>query len=295
MFRFLLLIIFSISIISETKFYVLGTGTPNPNPERGGSSYLVLVDQTPYVFDFGSGVVRQAASLTSTWSGENRFKVEDIEYAFLTHMHSDHTLGLSDLIITPWIMGRKNKLHLFGPKELDIMSKKIIEAYNFDINYRITGSQPQNPSGYMVAFTEIYDGYIFSNHHIKVEAFRNNHGDLHESYGFVIETEDKKIVISGDTAPSKNLLKKSIGADILVHEVYSSSGFKKKTDDWKIYHKAHHTSPEELSQIANKIKPKVLVLSHVLFWGSDSDEIINEIKDKYSGRVILPNDGDLIH
>ena len=205
-------------------------------------------------------------------------------------MHSDHNLGLADLIITPWIMGRENKLILHGPKELDAMAKNIIEAYEFDINYRINGSQPQNNTGYKYEFNEIYDGYTYKDDLVSVEAFKNNHGDLYESYGFVFETLDKKIVFSGDTAPSQNLIEKAEGADILIHEVYSQAGFDKKTPDWQAYHSAHHTSPKELGIMASKIKPRKLVLSHILLWGSTPEEIKEEVQEFYDGTIVIAED-----
>ena len=75
-----------------------------------------------------------------------------------------------------------------------------------------------------------------------------------------------------------------------MHEVYSQAGFEKKEPDWKIYHKAHHTSPSELAKIANQLKPKTLVLSHILFWGSTEEEILKEISEYYSGDVVLARD-----
>ena len=113
------------------------------------------------------------------------------------------------------------------------------EAFDFDIKYRINGTQPQNNTGYQYIFYKIFDGYIFEDKFVKVEAFKNNHGDLEESYGFVFETADKKIVFSGDTAPSERLLQKAKDADILIHEIYSQQGFDNKTPDWQKYHAAH--------------------------------------------------------
>ena len=256
-----------------------------------GSAYLVLVDNTPYLFDFGPGVVRRVAALTTNWGGDfSNFDVTKLEYAFLSHIHSDHTLGLADLIITPWIMGRDKPLKIFGPEAAKDMADHIIKAYQPDIDYRILGTQPQNDKGYKTIFTSIEEGTIYEDSNISVTAFLNDHGDLSDSYGFLVKTKDKKILISGDTGPSKNLMKYGRDIDILVHEVYSQAGFEKKEPDWKIYHKAHHTSPSELAKIANQLKPKTLVLSHILFWGSTEEEILKEISEYYSGDVVLAHD-----
>jgi len=289
--KFLFALFLSINLHASTHFFVLGSGTPNPNPERMGSSYLVLVDDTPYLFDFGPGVVRRVAALTTNWGGDfSNFDVTKLEYAFLSHIHSDHTLGLADLIITPWIMGRDKPLKIFGPEAAKDMADHIIKAYQPDIDYRIFGTQPQNDKGYKTIFTSIEEGTIYEDSNISVTAFLNDHGDLSDSYGFLVKTKDKTILISGDTGPSKNLIKYGKDIDILVHEVYSQAGFEKKEPDWKIYHKAHHTSPSELAKIANQLKPKTLVLSHILFWGSTEEEILLEIKREFKGNVILAND-----
>ena len=289
--RFLVALLLSSNLLASTHFFVLGSGTPNPNPERMGSAYLVLVDDTPYLFDFGPGVVRRVAALTTNWGGNfSNFDVTKLEYAFLSHIHSDHTLGLADLIITPWIMGRDKPLKIFGPEAAKDMADHIIKAYQPDIDYRIYGTQPQNDKGYKTIFTSIEEGVIYEDKNIMVTAFLNDHGDLTESYGFLIQTDDKTILISGDTGPSANLLKYGKEVDILVHEVYSQAGFEKKEPDWKIYHKAHHTSPSELAKIAKKLNPKTLVLSHILFWGSSEGEILEEIMKDYDGKVILADD-----
>ena len=289
--RIFLLLLISLNIFPSTHFFVLGSGTPNPNPERMGSAYLVLANDIPYLFDFGSGVVRRVAALSSEWGGNfSKLDVTQLEYAFLSHIHSDHTLGLADLIITPWIMGRDKPLKIFGPEAAKDMADHIIKAYQPDIDYRIYGTQPQNDKGYKAIFTSIEEGVIYEDKNIMVTAFLNDHGDLAESYGFLIQTGDKTILISGDTGPSANLLRFGNEVDILVHEVYSQAGFEKKEPDWKIYHKAHHTSPSELAKIAKKLNPKTLVLSHILFWGSSESEILEEIMKDYDGKVILADD-----
>lgn len=52
-----------------TKVVLLGTGNPNPDPRHSGCSVLILVGDTPYIVDFGPGLIRQAAALTSTYGG----------------------------------------------------------------------------------------------------------------------------------------------------------------------------------------------------------------------------------
>jgi ribonuclease Z len=290
-YKFLLSLFISQTIFASTQLVILGSGTPNPNPERGGSAYAVIVDNTPYLVDFGPGAIRSFAALMPAWGGGMKeMDVTKIEHAFLTHIHSDHTTGLSDLLLTPWIMGRENKLNLYGPKGLEKMAWSLLDAYADDIDYRMDGTQPSNETGYQFNFTELADGVVFQDRNLMVEAFKVNHGDFEDAYGFRFTSKDKVIVFSGDTGPSKSLERYAKDADILVHEVYSNAGFLKKTKDWQIYHRGHHTSTFEVGKIASRAKPKLLVLSHILFWGADEQDILEETRTTFSGNIKIAED-----
>ena len=290
--NFLILIFFAFDLTSNTRLIILGSGTPNPDPERSGSAYAVIANDKAYLFDFGPGVVRRISSMSETWGGQfEQMELKNITVAFLTHIHSDHSSGLADLILTPWVMGRSEPLKLYGPIGLKNMSQNITNAYIDDINYRLYGSQPANNQGYLTEVVEIVnDGLIFQDKNISVTAFKNNHGGFQNSYGYIIETDDKRILISGDTSISKNLIKLGKNLDILVHEVYSSETFKNKTDDWKKYHSEHHTSSIDLGIIANKINPKKLVLSHILYWGATDDSLILDVRKNFDGNIIVAKD-----
>ena len=289
--KFLLLLLMTPSLYGGTKLIVLGSGTPNPDPNRAGSAYAVVVNETPYLIDFGPGVIRRAASLSPPWGGKiEAMTVKNFEHAFLTHIHSDHSAGLADLLLTPWIMGRDKKLNLFGPKGLEQMASSTLEAFEDDINYRVYGTQPSNKIGYKYNFHLIAEGLIYEDENVSVEAFTVPHGSFDDAYGFRFTTKDKVIVFSGDTGPSKTIEKFAAGADILVHEVYSNAGFLKKTQDWQIYHQGHHTSTFEVGEIASRAKPKLLLLSHILFWGSTADEILRETQSTYKGEIKIAED-----
>ena len=259
--------------------------------DRAGSGYAVVVNETPYLIDFGPGIIRRAASMSPPWGGKiEAMTVKNFEHAFLTHIHSDHSAGLADLLLTPWVMGRDVKLNLFGPIGLKQMASSTLQAFEDDINYRINGTQPSNKLGYKFNFHLLAEGLIYEDENISVEAFKVPHGSFKDAYGFRFTSEDKVIVFSGDTGPSKTLEKFAIGADILVHEVYSYAGFLKKTKDWQIYHKGHHTSTLEVGEIASRAKPKLLLLSHILFWGSTEKDILEEVKTVYTGDVRIAED-----
>lgn len=276
---------------NKTQLILLGTGTPNADPSRAGPALAISVGGQSYIVDFGPGIVRQAAALSSNRGGPfESLNPKNLKVAFLTHLHSDHTTGYPDLILTPWVLERSEPLKVFGPIGIKNMTSKILEAYKADIDYRIDGLEPANENGWKVEAAVVNEGLVYEDELIEVIAFKVNHGSWKNAYGYKFITEDKTIVISGDTAPSEKLVEMSDGVDILVHEVYSQSGFNRRNEVWQKYHASHHTSTIELAEIANKAKPKLLVLTHILFWGSTEEEILKEIQSTYSGEVSIGED-----
>jgi len=274
---------------------MLGSGNPNPSPSQSGCSVAIVVNDTPYIVDFGPGLIRQAAAMSPRYKGKIKgLDIKNIKHAFLTHLHSDHTTGYPDLILTPWVMGRNEPLEVYGPEGINEMTEHILEAYEDDIKYRLYGHEPANNQGWRVNSHEFTkEGVIYKDGNIKVEAFPVPHGSWPNAWGFRFTTPDKVIVLSGDSAPSEKIIEYATGADILIHEVYSKKGYDTKTEFWRKYHACNHTSSFELADIANQAKPKLVVLYHILFWGADDKDILQEISTDYSGKVIVGKDLDV--
>ena len=244
--------------MSRTKVILLGTGNPNPDPNHSGPAVMILVDDQPYLVDFGAGVVRQAAALLPRYGGAlEELEIKNLTIAFLTHMHSDHTIGYPDLVLTPWVMGRDKPLEVYGPDGIQAMTKNLLLAYNDDIKYRLYGLEPANNQGWRVNAHEISEGLVYEDEKVKVEAFLVKHGTWPNAYGYRFTTPDKVIVISGDTAPCENIIEYSRGADVLIHEVYLKKAFDRKDEFWQKYHANNHTSTYELAEIAKDTKPSL--------------------------------------
>ncbi|MFN7944363.1 MAG: MBL fold metallo-hydrolase [Blastocatellia bacterium] len=275
----------------RTQVVLLGTGTPNADPDRAGPSVAIVVDDTPYLVDFGPGVVRRASAAFR--NGVKGLAVSKLRTAFATHLHSDHTVGLADLIFTPWVLERKEPLELYGPRGIRAMADHIVKAYAQDIQIRLSGGEPSNKTGWRVNAHAIRPGVVYKDSNVTVKAFPVRHGKWKESFGYRFETPDRVIVISGDCAPSEAVIDNCNGCDVLIHEVYSQAGFRKRPPEWQQYHAAYHTSTAELAAIAMKAKPKLLVLYHQLFWGTSEDEMLNEIRQGYSGKVVSGKDLDV--
>ena len=276
---------------AKTQIVLLGTGTPNADPDRFGPSIAIVVNDTPYLVDFGPGVVRRASAAHR--KGVAGLAMPKLARAFVTHLHSDHTVGYADLIFTPWVLERKEPLEVYGPKGLRAMTEHIVKAYKEDLDMRLYGLEPSNKTGYKVHAHEIKPGVIYKDQNVTVKAFLVKHGSWKEAYGFRFETPDKTIVISGDCAPSQSVIEACNGCDVLLHEVYSQTGFLKRPPEWQKYHSQFHTSSRELAEIATKAKPGLLILYHQLFWGTTEDELLNEIRQGYQGRVVSGRDLDV--
>ena len=276
---------------SNTQVVLLGTGTPNADPDRSGPSVAIVVNDTPYLVDSGPGIVRRtAATLRKNVKG---LAVEKLNRVFVTHLHSDHTTGLPDLLLTPWVLGRMDALEVYGPKGVREMTGNISRAYRRDIDIRLRGGEPSNKTGYKVNAHEIRPGVVYKDGNLTVKAFLVDHGSWDEAYGFRFETPDRTIVISGDCRPSPSIIQNCNGCDVLIHEVYSEAGFATRPAEWQQYHSRYHTSSRELGKLAQSAKPGLLILYHQLWWGTTEEELLNEIRSVYSGKVVSGRDLDI--
>ncbi len=244
------------------------------------------MDDAAYIVDFGPGVVRRAAAAG--------IAMPQLKRAFVTHLHSDHTVGYADLILTPWTLERTEPLEVYGPPGLVKMTEHVTAAYAEDVDVRIRGLEPANTTGYKVIAHEVQPGMIYKDGKVTVHAFAVPHGAWKHAYGYRFETLDRVIVLSGDTTASEAVEESARGADILVHEVICAAGLARRTPDWKAYHTSSHTSAPELGRLAARAQPKLLVLSHVLLSGCTEEQLLREIRDAgFAGRVVLGNDLDV--
>lgn len=280
---------------TKTQLVILGTGTPIINPERSGPSVAVVVNGSAYLVDFGPGVVRRAAAAARD-KHITALTPKNLKVVFATHLHSDHTAGLSDLYLTPAVEGRPGALELYGPPGIADMARHIQAAYVKDVDIHVHGLEHGNAGAYHINAHEIHPGVVFKDSNVKVTAFSVAHGTWDFSYGYRFDTADRSIVISGDTAPTQAIAPACHGCDLLLHEVYSTAWFQERPPERQKYHSTFHTSAAALAGIANAAKPKQLVLYHQLFRPADNvDEVlIDELrKAGYKGPVASAHDLDV--
>ena len=273
---------------SRTEVVVLGTGTPAADPERSGPAVAVVVNNRAYLVDCGPGVVRRASAAEKT--GIPALKPTELETVFVTHLHSDHTLGYPDLIFSPWVLGRKEPLTAYGPRGLRKMTEHIEKAWSEDIAVRRNGLEGANAAGYKVIVHEIASGVVYRDENVTVTAFPVKHGIWKYAFGYRFETTDRRIVISGDTSPTDEIAKMCDGCDLLLHEVYNPQGEELKEPHWKEYFRTFHTSPEELAEIARKARPKKLVIYHQILEKLPESDLIEQFKRVYAGDFVFAKD-----
>ena len=285
---------------SNTRIVLLGTGTPSPDPERSGPATAIVVNGTPYLIDFGPGVVRRIAAASQ--KDVPGLSVLNIKHVFLTHLHSDHTAGYPDLILTPWSVGRTHALEVYGPRGLANMTRHILEAYAEDIRIRRqdkkTLGRPNEVDGYKVNAHEIAPGVVYQDSNVKVTAFFVRHGEVSGALGYRFDTPDRSIVISGDAAPSQTVIDQCNGCDVLIHEAYSLMTYNAVTRPYQEYREKHHTSSRELAELATKARPGLLILYHRANPGgvgrpNPEDALLEEVRARYSGKVVTGRDLDV--
>lgn len=287
---------------ARTQLVMLGTGTPLPDPDRAGPSSAVVIDGTPYLVDAGTGVVRRAAAARN--NGIAGLEPRNLRIAFLTHLHSDHTLGLADLILTPWTMGRKEPLELYGPPGTREMVRHLLDAYDVDIRTRTEGLEHSNRTGYHVNVHEISPGVVYKDALVTVTAFNAHHGSI-PALGYRFDGPDRAIVIAGDGSGANEAAQNCRGCDVLVEEAYTEASFEMVPAQWQQYRRAFHPSTSEIARNATGARPGLLVLTHRGNAGCDQigsqacrdagseAQLLNEVRAGYKGKVVAAHDLDV--
>lgn len=275
---------------NATQVVLLGTGTPGIDPDRSGPATAVVVNGTAYLVDFGPGVVRRAKSAVLA-RGIAALEPTKLRVVFVTHLHSDHTVGYPDLIFTPWTVGRRFPLEVYGPKGLKAMTDNLMEAYSVDIETRTNavGNQREFPDGHKVNAHEITAGVVYQDANVKVTAFATKHAM--ESYGYRFETADRSIVISGDTNPTQATIDACNGCDVLIHEVHSPAWRATRPVSFQKFSDQYHTTTIELAELARQAKPRLLVLYH--YTSLSPEELFNDMRTRYSGHFVIGRDLDV--
>ncbi len=266
------------------KVTLLGTGNPRPVMSRFGPSILVEAGKEKLLFDCGRGATQRLYQLNIPF--------EEVTGLFLTHLHSDHTVGIPDLWLTGWVMGRDTPLPVWGPVGTKAMMEHLQEAYAFDIHIRRDVDTKLPGAGAMVVAKDIEEGVVYERSGVKVTAFLVDHGEIKPAFGYRVDYGGHSVTLSGDTRPSENLVKFAQGTDVLIHEVIdpAASAETASTDTLEQRKKIieHHTTPEQAGIIFARVKPKLAVYSHIV--PPDVPEVIPHTRKTYAGPLEVGED-----
>jgi ribonuclease Z len=262
---------------------LLGTGGPPPRVDRFGPSTLVEAGEEKFIFDAGRGALQRLYQL--------RIPFGDITGLFLTHLHSDHVVGIPDLWLTGWNgqeWGRRETpLRVWGPAETRDMMANLERAFQFDI--RVRSHYPKQ--GVAVVARDFTAGVVYDDNGVKVTAFEVDHGRVKPAYGYRINFQGHSVVLSGDTRFNDNVVQFSRGADLLVHEVALMTDEFMRTGKSASIIAGNHTTAEEAGRVFDLAKPRLAVYSHILeFGGPEPEELIGATRRAYSGRFEVGED-----
>jgi len=261
----------------DLRVRLLGTGSPLPQTFRFGPSTLVEAGNQKFLFDAGRGVIQRLYSFGIPFNS--------VDKLFLTHLHSDHTIGIPDLYLTGWLRGRKHPLQVWGPQGTKRMMTELTKAFDFDIKIRLD----QNP-GSQVNATDFTGGVVYDQNGVKITAFAVDHGEVKPAFGFRIDYKGRRVVLSGDTRYSEEVIKQAKGADLLVHEVAAASDKLMQTSPIISRILAIHTPPEEAGRVFSQAAPRMAVYSHIVLFGVSKQELEARTRETYSGPLTIGED-----
>jgi ribonuclease Z len=267
---------------------LLGTGAPPPAMERFGPSTLVEAGGETLLFDAGRGALQRLNQLKPP--------LKEVRTLFLTHLHSDHLVGLPDLWLTGWLNGRPLvPMRVWGPLGTRDMMAHLDQAFQFDIRIRLFDDRTP-PRGIVVLAEDISEGLIYEKNGVNVIAFEVDHSPIYPAFGYRVEYAGKSVVISGDTRFTEHLIEYARGADVLVHEVIvpglmgPSPAENRNTLEVLKRVIDHHTTPEQAGEIFARVQPGLAVFSHIIPVTAKASDVIPTVRKNYSGRVEMGED-----
>ncbi|MGB5246202.1 MAG: MBL fold metallo-hydrolase [Woeseia sp.] len=272
----------------QIRVTLLGTGTPVPNPRQFGSSILVEANGVKLLFDCGRGCAHRLWNLGPQY-------LRETQNVFLTHLHSDHTTGMPDLYLNGWTQLRPTGLNIYGPKKAEDLMKHIRLAYDEDVVYRVDRQKATLSRDQLkYSVTTVSDGSEFVFNGVKVTAIAVDHHVVKPAFGFRVDYGGRSVVISGDTAYSENLIRRSKGADVMLHEVMSPAlenfiraNFEKFMADDIM---ALHTLAPDVGRVFTEAGVRLGVFTHLDNNPAAVPELIEQTRQTWRGRLEVGED-----
>jgi ribonuclease BN (tRNA processing enzyme) len=305
---------------NRTEIRFLGTGGGPPlRLDRSKPATLLTVDGREYLIDCGIGTMRRML--------QAGIESEQIGTIFLTHLHSDHTLGLAEVMGNDFfkmsLAGAWGRIAIYGPPQ----TKELVDSA---FNYVSVAARPfevENPGTYRMngtLFADPFtvhefdrDGLVYQDRQIRVTAAENSHYALmprmqrktFKSYAYRIETPHGTVVLTGDTGPSASLVRLAQGADVLIAEADALNPADRdrfvqmmsarnhwtaeRTRGFRAHFISEHLDTGEIGELATDAHVKSVILYH---YGprdkADESAYVAGVKQRFSGPVFAPDDLD---
>lgn len=268
---------------TDIRVTLLGTASgPRAFVDKAGISTLVAAGGERLLFDAGRGFMQRLV--------QAGFPMNAVTKLFLTHLHSDHVIGVPDLMLTPWSAApeRKVPLEVWGPNGTRDMMRHLEEAFAFDIHMRRDVDESFSPNGIRIVAHDIQPGKVYERNGVTVTAFLVSHGLVKPSYGYRVDYAGRSVALSGDTSPSDNLVAVCKGVDVLIHEAIDVDVLRRLVPDKPRMDAivARHTTPEQAASIFSKVSPRLAVFSH----SPGTAAIVEQTRRSYAGRVEMGED-----
>lgn len=287
--------------------YLCGTGSPLADATRAGPCITVLAGTKVYVFDAGSGSVRNIGLM-----GVPTARVEGV---FLTHLHSDHLDSLGELLLNAWVAGGRDvPLPVYGPTGTEEVVTGFNLAYRVDGGFRTAhhGVEVANPAGRGGVPIEIETPadpngsvVIIDEGDLKITAILVAHAPVDPAYGYRIDYKGRSVSISGDTLYHEGFVIGSAGVDIMFHEALDPEMVGKigavlaergQTTGAKIFSDIpdYHASPEDAARAASEAEAGSLVFYHTIppMPAKLLESVfLGDVGDIYDGSVLVGQDG----
>ena len=291
---------------AKSMVVMLGSGGVSPHPYRHGPSAAVIVNDTTYIIDAGEGMWRSLAwaAISHPEILKDHLDPTRISRLFLTHLHSDHTVGLPSLWLFTTALGRQVPLTVYGPIGTKKLTEHIVEAYHGDLAERMHGPEAlsANLDRWNMVPHEINDsGTVYEDDNVRFEAFHHKHGNFKQNFAYRITTADRVIAWAGDGRVEGHLDRAARDADIMFCELSTEDmlananwGGPTLEDKQKTIF-SYHIRPKELADFATEMNIKTLVTMHERNYTDphEPDALMNEFKRHYSGIVYSSRDGDI--
>ncbi len=279
-----------------TSVTITGTGCPIPDGNRAGPGVLVRHDDgsgdiLSLQFDAGRSTVQRLAG-ADLW-------VPDLSAVFITHHHSDHLTGLTDVVLTYWTMDRTDAavpLPIIAPvgPSTEYVST-LLDGWDADIEVRAAhAGRDSRPAIDLIGF-DVPDRptEVWRRGDVVVSAGQVRHEPCPNSVGYRIDTPDGSVAITGDTRVCDEVAELADGVDVLVYEAMRFSFFD-SLPPHRHYVKDYHADTRLIGAQAAALEVPVLILTHLIPAPVDEEgrqAFVDEVRSGgYEGETVVADD-----